>query len=110
MLLAVHAHGPGPGHAQEDYIHLVVDVLPDAPSGVEAHQVGVQVTAPFESPDHPCSTFGRRGEFVQIRRVSCQRSLLLLLGAGGMRDLETAARTLAAVAVLVDRHARQLGE
>jgi hypothetical protein len=110
VLLLFHTHEPGPCHAHEHDVQLLVHVLPDAPSRVEAHQVGVEVPALFQLPDDPSAASGCRSEFVQVRRVTCQRSLLLSLGVVGTHDLETAARTLAAVAVLVDRHARQLGD
>ena len=58
MLLAVHAHGARAVHACEEHVHLVVDVLSDATSGVEAHKVGVEILAPFERPDHTPTAFG----------------------------------------------------
>jgi hypothetical protein len=111
MLIPFHTHDPGPCHAYEDNVQLLVHVLPDAPSRVETHQVGVEVSAPFELPDDPRASSGSRGELVQVRRIALQWSPLLSLGSLGIRDLETAARrTLVAVAMLVDRQARQLGE
>jgi hypothetical protein len=66
VLIAAHAHEPRAGHAHEEYVHLVVNVLPDAPSRVETDQVGVQVTALFKGPDNPRASASSRGEFVQI--------------------------------------------
>ncbi len=88
MLLAVHARDPRTGYAHKYDVHLIVDVLPDAPSCVETHQVGVQVATPFERPDHPYQPPGGRGEFVQVWCFSCQRSLLLPIVSVGIRDLE----------------------
>jgi len=47
MLIPFHTHDPGPCHAYEDNVQLLVHVLPDAPSRVETHQVGVEVPALF---------------------------------------------------------------
>jgi hypothetical protein len=70
MLLAAHAYDARAGHAHEQHVHLLVNVLPDPASSVEAHQVGVKISAPFEGPDHPRVLAGGRGEFVQVHRAS----------------------------------------
>src|SRR3712207_7889967 len=117
MLLAVHAHGPGPGHAHEQHVYLLVHVLPDAASRLETHQVGVQVTAPFQRPDGPLTTIGAQS--AQVHRVTRRHTAsssrdpdrtapdLPLLGVARRRDLETTTRALAAVAVLLDLHPRR---
>jgi hypothetical protein len=47
MLFCFYTHEPGPCHAHEYDVQLLVYVLSDAPSRVETHQVGVEVPAPF---------------------------------------------------------------
>ena len=52
MLFSVHADQTRTRHANDQHVDLVVDVLSDASSRLETNQVGVEVSAPFEGPDH----------------------------------------------------------
>jgi hypothetical protein len=108
MLFCFYTHEPGPCHAHEHDVQLLVYVLPDAPSRFETHQVGVEVLAPFEFPDDPRASSGSRSELAQVLRIALQWSPLLSLGSLGIRDLEAAARSLTTLAPLVDGHARFL--
>src|SRR3712207_2053629 len=110
MLLALHANPPRAGHAHEQHVHLLVRVLPDTPFGAEAHQVGVEVAALFQRPDHPNPIRGRSDEVIEVRTSPGKHALSRITRVVGMRDLETAARALAAVAMLADRHLRKTGD
>src|SRR5919199_3600577 len=68
MLLPTHAHEPRAGHADEQHVDLVVLVLLDTTSRVEAHQIGVEVIASLERPDYPRAKGGIRQELPKVHR------------------------------------------
>ena len=58
MQRAVYAHLPRARHADEEYVYLVVQVLPDPFSLGELDQVDVEITALLEAPDNACLLLG----------------------------------------------------
>jgi hypothetical protein len=66
MLLSVHADQPRPRDTDDKHIHLVVDVLPDASSRLETNQVGVEVSTPFEGPDHTLPPGRGSGDLAKV--------------------------------------------
>src|SRR5215210_5895076 len=53
MLFALYLDDPRSGDAYDEHVYLVVYVFPYALSGVKPYQVGVQVGARGQGPDHP---------------------------------------------------------
>jgi hypothetical protein len=51
MLLPVHPDETGTGYAHDYHLYLIVEVLPDAASHPEMHQVGVELDACLECPE-----------------------------------------------------------
>jgi hypothetical protein len=66
MFLSVHADQPQTRDADDKHIYLIVDVLPDAASLLETNQVGVEVSAPFEGPDHALPAGRRSGDLAEV--------------------------------------------
>ena len=55
---SVDAHLPRARHADEEYVYLVVQVLPDAFSLGELDQVDVEIPALLKAPDNACLLLG----------------------------------------------------
>jgi hypothetical protein len=55
---AVDAHLPRARDADEEYVYLVVHVLPDPFALGEPDQVDVEIAAPLEAPDNACPVLG----------------------------------------------------
>jgi hypothetical protein len=55
---AIYKHFPRPRHAYEEYVYLVVHVIPDTFSLGEVNQVDVEVRASLKTPDNACTPFG----------------------------------------------------
>jgi hypothetical protein len=70
MLSPIHFDEARTRDAQDDHVYLIVDVLPDAVSRLEAHEVGVELATSFEGPEHPRASAGRRGDLAEIDRIS----------------------------------------
>jgi hypothetical protein len=66
MYSTVNVDRTSAGHADDEYVYLVVDVLPNPVTRLEAHQVGVQLAAPLEGPDRSCPPAGRRGDLTEV--------------------------------------------
>ena len=62
MLLPIHFDETRTRYAQEDHIHLIVEVLLDAALCLDTHRVGVEIAAHPEGPDHPHPPVKRRGD------------------------------------------------
>ncbi len=58
MQRAVYAHLPRARHAHEEYVNLVVHVIPDTFSLGELDQVDVEIPAFLKTPDNACAFFG----------------------------------------------------
>jgi hypothetical protein len=58
MQRAVYAHLPKARHAHEEYVNLVVQVLPNPFSLGELDQVDVEIPAFLKTPDNACALFG----------------------------------------------------
>ncbi len=55
---AVYAYLPRARHAHEEYVNLVVPVLPDTFPLAELDQVDVEIPAFLKAPDNACALFG----------------------------------------------------
>ena len=52
MIFTFHDDRPGTRDANDQHVYLVIYVLSDTPARPETDQVGVEVSAPLEGPDH----------------------------------------------------------
>jgi len=68
MHSTVHVDRTRTGYTDDEHVYLVVDMLPNASTRLEPHQVGVEIAAPFKSPDHPRSLAGRSGDLAEVHR------------------------------------------
>src|SRR5215204_5215334 len=78
MFLTVRVNGTGARDADEDHIQLVVDMLTHTASGLEANQVGVEVAALPQHPDHASSLAGSRCHPGQIHQPSSRDVLCVV--------------------------------
>ena len=69
ILAAIYMDRTRTQHAKDEHVYLIVDVLPNAPTRLETHQVGVEVFTPLESPDHPRLPASRSGDLNEVHRI-----------------------------------------
>ena len=69
MLLAVHLDDARARYPHHQHVRLLVDVLADAPSRREPHEVGVEIAAPLQGPNHPRASSGSGQASVEVRYV-----------------------------------------
>jgi len=69
MFLPIHLDETRTRYAYDDHIYLIVDVLPDATTRLESHEVGVEFAARFEGPDHPRASASRCGDLAEANRL-----------------------------------------
>jgi hypothetical protein len=69
VLLVVHLDDAGARYPHHEHVRLLVDVLADAPSRREPHQVGVEIAALLQGPDRPRSPSGGGKALVEVHCV-----------------------------------------
>ena len=66
MLLAVHLDDARARYPHHQHVRLLVDVLADAPSRREPHQVGVEIAPLLQGPDRPRPPCGGGEALVEV--------------------------------------------
>ena len=78
MQRAVYAYLSRARHAHEEYVYLVVHVIPDTFSLSELDQVDVEIPAFLKTPDNACPLFGR-GQYLCNRCAIFRGQLRVLV-------------------------------
>ena len=69
MFLPIYRNGSRPRNSQDDHLDFIVYVFFDTLPGTEPHQVGVQVAARIQGPDHSDAVASRHGYVFEIHQI-----------------------------------------
>src|SRR5215218_11415183 len=69
MFFSIYRNDSRPRNSQDDHLDFIVYVFFNTLSGTEPHQVGVQVAARIQGPDHSDAVASTRGYVFEIHRI-----------------------------------------
>src|ERR671916_1146013 len=69
MFLSIYRNDSRPRNSQDDHLDFIVYVFFDTLPGTEPHQVGVQVAARIQGPDHSDAVASRCGYVFEIHHI-----------------------------------------